>query len=545
MNIDRLLERQETMESDRSNWESTWERVARMVLPRADDFRSKHSPGGQRNQQQYDAFPMAALDKFAAAMEAGTMPRTTYWHRLTTGDDELDENHEVSIYLEKLNGMLWRTRYAPMANFTSQAHEKRLSLGAFGTGCMLVQAAKGGGISYRSIHLSEIFIDENEDGFVDTVHRKFELSVRQAIRLFGKDAPDKVIQKHQAGKLADRFEFVHCVSPREDYEHGRMDERGMPFAGYYIYPDGKQIIRSEGFRSQPYIVSRYTKSTREIYGRSPAIMLLPDISMLNEMRRTTIEAANMAVDKPTLQHDDVSEFDLVPGARNPGTLDDNGNPLVRPWDSDPRVDIGMDMIADTRSQIDDGFMGAYFRVLLENPNMTATQAMLIAQQQGQMTAPAVGRQQSEWLGPMIRREASILNAQGRTPAVPAVLAEYLQETKQPLGIRYESPMVRAAKAEESVGILRTFETLAPMAQVDPDIYRMFDTQAVARVVAEVNGVPAKVLKPKEQIAAEDEASAMQEQAAQMLEAAPIAAQTAKTMIEAQNMAQAAPGQIGR
>ena len=545
MDIDQLLERQENMEAKRGNWESLWETVAQLVLPRADDFKSKHSPGVQRNQRQYDAFPMGALEKFAAAIEAGTMPRQTIWHRLTTGDEELDDVHEVQLYLEAMNGLLWRTRYSPMGNFASQAHEKRISLGAFGTGAMLVEARQGGGIKYKSIHLAELFIEENTEGLVDTVHRKFELTVRQAVQLFGKNTPQRVLAKYNNNKFSEMVEFIHCVMPRDDFEYGRMDHKGMPFAGYYFYCDGKEMVREEGFRSQPYITSRYTKSTREIYGRSPAIMLLPDISMLNEMRRTTIEAANMAVDKPVLMHDDISEFDLTPGARNPGTLDDNGRPLAMPWDSNSRVDIGMDMIRDTRSQIDDGFLGVYFRVLLENPNMTATQAMLIAQQQGQMTSPAVGRLQTEWLGPMIRRESAILTAQGKTPEVPMALQEHMMETGRSLEITYESPMTRSATAEESVGILRTFETLAPMAQIDPTVYDEFDTRAVARIVAKVNGVPAKALKSKEALAAMDQAKSQQAEQQQMLEAAPVAAQTAKTIMEAQQMAQASPGQTGR
>lgn len=165
------------MEARRSNWETLWESVAKLVLPRGDDFRKKHSPGAQRNQHQYDAYPMAALDKFAAAIEAGTMPRQTYWHRMTTGDEELDSQHEVKLYLEQLNRVLWKERYSPYGNFASQAHEVRISLGAFGTGGMLIESRAGGGIKYRAIHISELYLDENSEGVIDTIHRKFLLSV--------------------------------------------------------------------------------------------------------------------------------------------------------------------------------------------------------------------------------------------------------------------------------------------------------------------------------------------------------------------------------
>ena len=544
MDATQILERQAVMEARRGNWESMWEDVARLVLPRSDDFRSKHSPGTQRNQQQYDAFPMAALDKYAAALEGGLIPRSTYWHKMSTGDDGLDDNHEVKLFLEEYNSTLWKARYSPRANFSGQANEKLLSLGAFGTGCLLVEARDTGGTKYRNIHLAEIFIDENNEGIIDTVHRKFEMTTRQAVQTFKENTPSKILTKFNAGKFGDIFEFIHCAMPREDYEHGRLDAKGMKYVGVYVCVDSKETIKEEGFHELPYIVSRPSTGSREIYGRSPAIQHLPDIAMLNEMRRTTIEAANMVVDPPTLMHEDVSEFDLTPGSRNYGTLDDNGTALAQAWNNQSRVDIGMEMMADTRNQIDDGFLGIYFRVLIENPQMTATQAMLVAQQQGQMTSPVVGRLQSEWLGPMIRRESAILFRQGKHPQMPQVLQEFLAGSDDGLQIIYESPLVRAARAEEAVAMSRTFEALAPIAQIDPTVFDVFDTKEVARVYADVNGVPAKVLKSKEAMADEADQQAQQAEMGQVLEAAPIAAQTAKTLAEAQALTQNAQQPVG-
>jgi hypothetical protein len=372
--------------------------------------------------------------------------------------------------------------------------------------------------------LSELFIDENSEGMIDTVHRKFSLCARQAIQKFGKDTPQKIIDRYNSGKAEERFEFLHCVTPKDDTSLGFASE------GYYIF-ENAFVGEAEQFRTNPYVISRYAVSSREVYGRSPAIMMLPDISMLNEMRRTVIEAANMAVDKPILLHDDISEFDLTPGARNLGTLDDNGNPLARPWDAQSRVDIGMEMIGDTRAQIDDGFLGNYFRVLLDHPNMTATQAMLLSQQQGQMTAPVTGRLQTEWLGPMIRRESSILFSQGKLPEMPRVL----QERRQALDIMYETPMTRQARSEEGVGLLKTFESLAGPAQVDPSVFDRFNFDEVAQIVADVNGVPARALKSNEQLEAERAAKQQQQDMSQIVEAAPVMADTAKTMAETGNM----------
>lgn len=540
MDADDLMRRHEAMAQRRAPFEAVWDKVARLVLPVMDQFGGK-SANKQNNFEQHDAFPMGALDKFAAAIEAGLMPRTTLWHHLITGDDGVDADNEVQRYTEDLNRRLWDARYSPSSNFASQAHEKRISLGAFGTGGMLVEPRADGGIRYRTIHLSELFADEGLDGVVDTVHRKFELTARQAVQMFREKTPARIMKSVERGALADCFEFLHCVGPREDYERDRLDGKGLPFVGYYLFIEGREVIGEGGFHEQPYIVTRYSSAPREVYGRSPAMQRLPDIAMLNEMKRVIIEAANMAVDPPTLSHESVSEYDLSPGTHNPGTVDENGRPMVVTWRSDARHDIARDLMLDVRNQIDDGFMGVYFRVLLENPNMTATQAMLIAQQQGQMTAPVIGRLQSEWLGPMIRRESGILFRQGKHPPMPQKLRQHIERTGKGLRIEYQSPLTRAARAEEAVAILRAFETLAPIAQIDPNVYQAFDTEEVARIVSDVNGVPARAMKSKERIAAERSANEARAQLGEVLQAAPIAAQTAKTLAEAGRLSQNTPG----
>jgi len=497
------------MESRRGNWEQTWEEIAERVLPRGDDFQKKHARGVQRTQHVYDSFPMLALTRFAAAMEAGVTPRTTRWHDLSTGDDGLDADQQVRAYLEEVNNRLWKARYAPQANFASQAHESYLSLGAFGTQALFVEAHPRGGVRYRSHHLSQIYALENAGGVIDIVHRKFEMSVRQYFQQFDRDddeIPAKVRSAKEAGRMTEPFEVLHVVMPNDEFDPEALDDRGKRFSEIYLDCDSKQVIRRGGYYEFPWMISRYLTSPREVYGRGPGLTLLPDVKMLNEMRRTT----------------------------------DEGRQLAVPYQAGADVGLGLEMIADTRSQLDDGFLGVYFRVLLENPQMTATQALLIAQQQGQMTAPVIGRQQTEWLGPMLKRESGLLFRQGRIPPMPAQLAEYLQAQGESLRIEYESPMVRNAQAQDAVALLRTFETLAPFAQVDPSIYERFDPGEVAKLVAEVNGVPAKAMRSDEQMEALDQQQASQQAFAAALEAAPVAAQTAETFSRMQQTAQAQP-----
>ena len=77
-----------------------------------------------------------------------------------------------------------------------------------------------------------------------------------------------------------------------------------------------------------------------------------------------------------------------------------------------------------------------------------------------------------------------------------------------------------------VGIARTFEVLAPLASAQPEIFDVFDGDALAQLAAEVNGVPQKVLNTPEEIAELRQGRNASQQLQGLLAAAPAANQAA-------------------
>jgi hypothetical protein len=139
----------------------------------------------------------------------------------------------------------------------------------------------------------------------------------------------------------------------------------------------------------------------------------------------------------------------------------------------------------------------------------------------------MGRQQSEMLGPLIERELDILARAGVLPPMPDALVERGGE----VDIEYVSPLNRSQRAEEGVAILRTLESVVPLAQLDPNVMLRFNPDQIVKELAEINGVPAKILRSDEEVQAILAQQQQQIQAQQLLEAAPIAANSAKTLAE--------------
>jgi len=504
-----IMQQHAQLESDRSTWESHWREIAERILPRQDEFQQSNRVGGEkRTEKIFDATAVLALDRAASAIDSLITPSTQQWHNLEPEDHELIGNREVRLYLDEVNKLLFRVRYRPSANFSSQAHECYVSLMAFGTQGMFTDDIVGVGIRYKSIALSELYIAENHVGVVDYIHRKFPMSARAAFQKWGNALPESIV------KCVDRepfrkFDFIHCVKPNDERKAGAKNYKGMAFSSYYCSVDGKKILSEGGYRMMPYQVSRHVTAPRETYGRSPAMQVLPDIKMLNEMEKTLIRAAHKIVDPPLLVYGDgiLNSFNARPNAINYGGVDDQGRQLVHPMKTGSNLPIAFEMTEQKRRLINDAFYVTLFQILVENPRMTATEALIRAQEKGQLLAPTVGRQQTEFLGPLIERELDILSAAGALPPMPAAL----QGAGGGIKVVYTSPLTKLRRAEDGVAILRTVEALTPIANVKPGIFDIFDDANLAYELAEINGVPLKVLKSREAYDEQQQAKAQNEQ----------------------------------
>jgi hypothetical protein len=540
-----VIREQERMKGCRGVWDSHWQEIAERIWPDRALFQGDRTGGEKRTERVFESTPALALTRFAAAMEAMLTPRTQRWHRLSVPDPELQENSEVQRYLDAVTDVLFRARYAPKANFASQQHEAYLSNGAFGTGVIFVDEIIGESLRYRAIPLSEIFIAEDFSGIINRVHRRFQLSNRQAVDMFGKESlPDAIVNKSEGPQADEKTDFIHCVYENKERKGGDRSWKGMPWRSVYVSVDCRATVDEGGYRTMPYSIGRYITTPGEVYGRSPAMLVLPDIKMLNEQEKTIMRAAQRVVEPPLLVSEDgaLQPFNVRPNALNYGYLNDRGEALVQPLQMNGNIPLGIELQDQKRKVIQDAFLVTLFQILVDQPNMTATEAMLRAQEKGQLLAPTMGRWQSEQLGPMIERELDILGNAGMLPPMPKAMMDRGGQVE----ISYESPLNRAQRAEEGMAILNTLSAAGSIAQFDPSVVKLFKGQDAMRELADINGMPAKLLyspEEMEQINADD---AQQQQLQQLLAAAPVAGQAAESFAQANVLAnQAGPSVISQ
>jgi hypothetical protein len=534
-----IIKEYQRLSADRGNFESHWKEIAERVEPSHRDLFSAQgavtTKGDKKTELIFDSTAAVALDRFSAILDSLLTPRNQTWHRLMASDPALNRVQDVRLWFEEVNRILFKFRYAPKANFASQNQQNYSSLGAYGTGSVFIDSLAGEtGLRYRNIHLSEIFFVENHQGLVDSALRYFRLTARQANQRWKEVLPERIKSALKTNPEQE-FPFIHCVKPREDMDPTRADYKGMPYVSYYISVEGNVELDEGGFSTFPYAISRYKQISGEVYGRSPAMSVLPAIKTLNEQKKTLLKQGHRAVDPVLLAHDDgvLDSFSMRPGAVNYGGVSADGRPLVHALPVG-NVSVGKELMDDERLLINDAFLVNLFQILTESPQMTATEVMERTREKGILLAPTIGRQQSEYLGPLIEREVDLLSIQGLIPPMPAAL----KEARGQYRIEYDSPLSRAQRAEEASGLMRTVETALQVVNVtqNPEPLDFFDWDIIIPEVGEISGVPARWMRSKEKVQEIRSGRAEEAQDQKLIQGAPAAA----AMVKAVGQVQKAP-----
>lgn len=520
----------------RSTVEVQWNEIAQRIAPvDADSFQNPHQKqeGEKKTEFLFDSTAAIGLSRFVAILDSLLTPRNSTWHRLTPSDPYLKKNREANLWFEEATRILFKHRYSPTANFAAQNQQVWRSLGAYGTGCMFVDELFGTpGLRYRNIHLGELYLVENHQGIIDKVIRRFALTARQAYQQFGDVLPD-IIKSEKDRNSNRKFIFFHCVKPRDDRDPERADYKGMTYAAYYVSEEGKKLIKEEGYNTFPYCPSRYEQLSGMVWGYSPAMAVLPAVKTLNEEKKTVLKQGQRAVDPIYLTHDDgiVDIFSAKPGAINAGGVSADGRALVHTLPVG-NIAVGKELMDDERIIINDAFLVNLFQILVESPQMTATEVLERAREKGILLSPTVGRQHDEYLGRVIERELDILSIQGLLPPMPGIL----QEAQGEYSVEYDSPLSKAQRAEEAAGLMRTIETVLNVVNITQNSEPLdhFNWDVIVPEISDIQGVPMRWMRDPRVIAEMREQRQQQMETQEMIQAAPAAA--------AMQKAQAAVGQ---
>nr|WP_321260115.1 portal protein [uncultured Pseudodesulfovibrio sp.] len=524
-----LLTRFSGLEEARQPWVSSWQELTEYMLPRKNSFTSiggSNSFRGQTGDERiFDSTPMHALELLASSLGGLLTNPSLPWFDISVKDRQLGDNADVRTFLQEARERMVAVFNAEDSGFQTHVHELYLDVALLGTAVMYVEADNEMIVRFSTRPLGEVYVAESVRGQVDTVYRKYEISARQAIQEWGVNCSDETKRKAE-DKPDEKVEILHAVYPRSDRDPRGLGVMNFPYASVYMETKNNHIVEETGYLEMPYMVPRWAKAAGETYGRGPGQTALSDTRVLNAMACTALMAAEKMSDPPLMVPDDGF---LGPVRSGPGGLS-----YYRAGSSDRiealpvHVDLGAteEMMNQRRESIRRIFLGD--QIAPEGPAVTATEAVIRQSEKMRVLGPVLGRLQTEFLSPLIKRVFRIMLRSGGLPAFPQGL------TPDDLDVRYTSPVARAQKQYEAQGLSQTMEYLGPLVG-GADAFGImdnFDTDRMARHVAELFDTPSDYLKPEQDVAAAREGKTKAAGSAQTTATVASMATIAKTLSEA-------------
>ena len=501
-NLSRLMEQ-------RSTWESHWQECADFMQPRKAEITQERARGDKRNLQIFDATAIHALELLAASLHGMLTSSANRWFSLRYKESTLNSTDEAKEWLEDATDKMY-VAFA-RSNFQQEVFEAYHDLIAFGTACLMIEEDQNDILRFSSRHIKELYIQENDRGFVDTIYRRFKIPVSAAVEKFGAENLSKETNKLFLKEPFEKIELVHVVRPRTVYNELKQDKRNMPFQSIYFEFGSGHIINIGGFKELPYVIPRYLKASTEIYGRSPAMNALPDVKVLNKMVETGLKAAAKQVDPPLLVPDDsmISPIRMSPGSLNyyrSGSRD-----RIEPLNIGQATSATLNQENQRREAIAKIFHIDQL-MITQSRSMTATEVLQRNEEKMRILGPVLGRLQQELLQPMILRVFNIMLRNKLFREAPGILAN------QEIDIEYVSPMALAQRSQELQSLIRGLELFGQIGQIAP-VQDFIDENGLVKQIISLLGLPARMIRSDNQVAElRQQRAAAQAEQQQMMQA---------------------------
>ena len=531
--VKQLLTRRKALRSRRGQWDSHWDDLSRVQLPRRLGFVTQTQDGDRRMDDIYDGTPMQAARGLANALGSMVRPEGEKWHSIHAVDGP--ETDEAKDWLADTDERMRDAFENPKSRMRQALGEGDSDLVVLGTAVVFMGEGDTN-LLFQTLHLKDALPIFGESGNAEGMLRDRRFTVSQAVDRFTLDKLSDTVKQQYANKKFDEYvDFLHCVTPRKEGRADAMLARNLPWADMWIEIEAEKLSSSGGFHEFPFAVPRWDTSSGEEYGRSPGMIALPDSNTVQAMGATLLIAGQRAADPPLAVPDD-STFDApntFPGGLAYYDLETAravGRIPIAPLDSGANIPITREMQDDTRNQIWNAFFRNILRLPVGGPQMTATEINARKEEFIREIGPVFGRLETDYTAPIVERSFQIMLRAGALAPIPEVL--------QGQGVRfeYQSPIRKLRQQVEAASARAWAEEMIILGQVKPEALDLVNVDALGRFTAEAAGLPNDIINGMDEVQRLREERAAAQQAAAEMQQLQAGVDTAATAADAANKA---------
>lgn len=526
------------------------------------ECQKRKNRSASRKATVYDGYGIRSFEVCANGMLSGLSSRSRPWRRSVLEDESLSEFHDVRVWLDGLDNMVYSAFAA--SNFYEAMLSCYLELAGFGTAAVvMVNHPKASPkLVSHALTFGEYGVATGDDGRPDSLSRSYTLTVRQVVAAYAADRFDRrtVHWDRVSRQVRDAWdksnyerlvEVRQLIEPNAAYVPGKLGVIGKPWRSIKWDANDERktvFLAVEGYSSQPFAAPRWETLAGEVWGTGRGKKALADLRGLQMQAKRKGEATDMIVKPPTWGPPSVGRIGMLPGQHTTVAAADM-NSGIKPVYQVPYQTIGVirEDVQDAREAIDRMTFADLFLAITNMPGVQPRNVEELARRyEEQLTqlGPVTDRANNELLQVMSDRVVDILIQRGDVVNNLPPPPEELQDEE--IATDFTSVLTQAQRMLGIGQTERAVSFVGNMAAVFPDAIDNIDPDAVVSDYwTRAGAAPAGLRDPKvrDQLRAQRAQQAQMEQMAGAMPAVKDGADAAALLAEADIGGMAASGYL--
>lgn len=514
----------------RLSWWQHWSEIAKYMLPRRyHSFITANTfdRGLRRDNLIIDETGTLAGQCCAAGMMSGLTDPDRPWLKLGPSVPGAELDRAGQMWFDDLTD---RLRYVQAeSNFYESIGVAFEDLVFFGNGVTVDYEHDRDVMHTVNYCAGEYFLGAGYDFDDEVLYAEFRLTVAQIVERYGIEHCPEEIRRMWAQKgsaLENEFVVGHAIEPNFAVKGVGSREVGVVPGGFtwreVYWLRGQSTtgaLSMAGFNEKPFSVMQWNQVSNNPYAWGPGSDALGAVIQLQLEGRAKAEALEK-VNRPPM----VGPIELQnqPNATRPDGITwvntQNGHPAFMPaYQIRPDIPAITADIQQVQERVQRIFFNQLFRSIemLRNSvrgQVTATEIDALKAEQLMQVGPVIGRVLKS-LRDRIHRQLAIMNRAGLVPPMP--------DSVRQAGIKAEfiTMLTTAQRATATAAIQRAWSFAQAIAPINPTAVFNLDANESVREMAELLGVPARLIPSPQTVKQNIDAWQKQQQAAQLGSAA--------------------------
>lgn len=492
--LERLVKIGDALFTKRAQVDSLWQELADHFFPERAYFTRTYVEGDDYASWLFDSTPVMFRRDLGNNLSSILRPPSSIWFKVRTGVQSVDEKTVNREWLDSATSILRRHYYMPISGTVKAMKECDHDFVTFGNGAISCMAKPEGYLSTRNHHLRDVVWMENDDGTIDHVQRRRKITGRNILKKWPNALPGDVKAAIEQDPTSE-YKCRHICVPAEEYfddMNSKRAKKRQPFISIWVLVDkGCHVLEETPLQQNCYVIPRWHTMSDSQYAVSPAaVVALPDARMLQDMKRTLIEAAEKSVDPPVVATEDAVQggVNLYAGGITwlDADYDERLGAGLRALELGKNPALGIDIIQDIRATLADGWFINKLN-LPASGDMTAYEAQQRVKEYVRAAMPIFEPFGSSYSSPVLDLQFSLLMKMGVFGA-PNEIPEDLQGRE--IEFQFDTPLQEAEGRSKVIAFGEVTQIVGTAARIDPASAKNVDAVKAMRDAVEGTGAPA-------------------------------------------------------